>query len=223
MEMSNSLRIFFDANLPEIDRLIRSVSHKINYKGSTEDVLQDLYVRMEEQNVLHKYDERKAKMSTYLFRIIHNLMLQEVIDEAKHKFVCTAVAPSEDDNGLEFTVCHAMNPDYESMHLRNNDTSRADELEDFLRKFIGSSKNKRHRCDRRKNKEVETDGFDLAELFRLLYDGYSSHEIALKYGVTDMTLSHAKAQLAEHLKSFGIEFPKVEEMTEAELETFHFN
>lgn len=223
MEMSNSLRIFFDANLSEISRLISSVSHKINYKGPIEDVMQNLYVRMDQHKVLRKYDRRKAKMSTYLYQIIHNIMLQDVIDEAKHKFVCTSSDPQsgEDDNGLEFIMHNAVNPDYESMSLRNSD-ARLDELKDFYRKFVSSSRNKKHRCDRRKNKNLDTEGFDLAELFVLLYRGYTSHEIAGMYGVTDMTLSHAKAQLAEQLGSFGIELPVTAEISEAELDDYRF-
>lgn len=71
MRASASLSLFFQENSNEIDSLIVSVCYNLNYKGPREDVRQDLLIRMHCHDILSRYDAKKGKISTYLYKIIH--------------------------------------------------------------------------------------------------------------------------------------------------------
>jgi hypothetical protein len=221
MHVSATLPSFFSENTSEISKLIASVSKGLNYQGPQNDVKHDLYLRMHHLSVLEKYNKDRAKISTLLWTIIRNLIMKNMMEENKYKYNVLPISEKvpDDVDDIDYLIQNdCTNLDYQSMIERNQDSdrieSRAAELRDFISSLSNSSKNKKHKCSRRKDKSIDTEGYDLVEIFNNLYLGFSSHEIAAKHGVTDMTISHTKDQMAKLLKDYGIELPAKSEKIE---------
>lgn len=187
----------------------------MNYPGSTSDIVQDLYLRMLQFKILQKYDANRSKISTFLYRVIQNLIMGTILSESRYKNVPCLSAFEDDHPTGEYTddvdwvvrSC-GLDPEYALMLRRNQDsdpmTGLAADIEDFKRSFLNSRKNKKHTFSRRKEKNSEPRETTTLDLLQFLYDGYSNHEIAQMFDVCDMTVSHIKNKLAAALSKHGI-------------------
>ena len=101
-----------------------------------------------------------------------------------------------------------VDPDYVSMIQRNQDSDETQgllaDLQDFEENFLCDGRDKKFNLKRRKNRKVRTRGCRLSDLMNMIYKGYSNHEIAIKYGVTDMSVTHIKHQLAKTMLRYGL-------------------
>jgi len=221
--------------LDEVRYMTRSICRDLNYWGEPEDIMQAFYLnKILRKNLLTKYNPTKAKASTWLFKVIRNVVIGQMAAESLGKHAEMMYASGRE--GPEFDAqsydpvwsCKAVSmdvheslkpnawstncgidPDYLSTLKRNGDSDDIDglafEFRNFEHMFMKSSDCKKYSFDRRKNQGVKTSGGTLVDIFRLFYEGYTSHEIAEMHGVTDMTLCHLKRKLAGTLRRYGFE------------------
>jgi len=220
MQYTQNLTDFFLTNDVEITKLIASVSRCLNYTGDGEDLKHDLFVRMHTLKILQRYKVERSKISTFLFKIIKNMILTIFLENRckKYEFQDSCQNCADDVDEMDQVIQREqLHPDYVTLVERNRESDelhgKAAELLEFIQHLSNSSKNKTHKCYRRKFKDINTAGYDLVEILDLMYKGFTGHEIALKHGVTDMTISHTKRQIAKLMVSFGVEVPKVKSST----------
>jgi DNA-directed RNA polymerase specialized sigma24 family protein len=180
----------------------------MQFLGSQDDIVQDLYTKILEQDLLAKYDPRKARLTTWLFAIVRMIVLGRVYIQNK-EILCGF--PDDlfmhEAQEEEVPIQGNIDPVYEGILLRNQDSDEligtAAELKEFKSRFSGSRQNKRHLLQRRKNKGFKTSGYTMLDIFDLLYEGFSNREIALMFGVTDMAICHLKHRLVKSLIRSG--------------------
>ena len=211
MRPSASPLSFYKENDQEIRCMVGSLCTSMNYQGSIEDLVQDVYVRMITKNVLAQYDPTISKISTYIFTIIKNLVLGQIIKEGRHRSIhipSDSIPDDMIDNVDAVIQSEHVDPDYVSMIQRNQDSDETQgllaELHDFEENYLSGDRDKKFNLKRRKNRKVRTRGCRLSDLLNKIYKGYSNHEIAVKYGVTDMSVTHIKHQLAKTMLRYGL-------------------
>lgn len=266
MQSSSSIMLFFHPQdgkrvptphdfFKEVRYITQSICVEVGYWGPPEDVIQNFYLnKILSKNILAKYDPKKAKMSTWLYRILHNLVIGHMATESLNKhyesyyfndadgrpmfnvsraetkhahysrkgFKVVSVEATKEALTVDGPYC-GIDPDYNSIAQRNANSDDPEgllfQLKNFETVFLRTKEGtKRHNFDRRKNPKPDTNGGTLLDLFHMFYEGFTSHEIALKYGVTDMTVCHMKHKLAETLRRYGFEPTNTSgETVEAEL------
>jgi hypothetical protein len=101
-------------------------------------------------------------------------------------------------------------PLYENLLQQNQHSEGLNSLscllshfETFLLKY-----DKVYRLHRRRDKTVATDGLTLFDVFQMIKDDYSGHDIALRHGISDTYVKDLKRKIRVLLKKFGIYWSK---------------
>lgn len=239
---TNSLSTFIAQNDSELRRITNHLCISYNFPGEPEDIVQDIYVKFLTGSIIENYEEErvinknpppnpgkrklrgikkvvKVKMSTYLYSVIRNYILSKMKTHEyrvlKYK-VPEYSQPYADASDLDKIIQHTpVEIRYQNLLSSNEDNENSllwSALNDFRENFLSSKKNKKYSLNKRRNQEVRTSGCSLIDIFNHLYEGYNNKEIAEMYGVSDMSITNMKHQLAWQMKRYG--FGKSDEKVE---------
>jgi RNA polymerase sigma factor (sigma-70 family) len=209
MVSTNCIAVFIRHNDSEFRALVTSICNSLNYRGSYEDVIEDLYEKICDLPILQGFNRHyyrgipSNKMSTYLYPIIRNHIIGLLKAPEEKIFRSPAYMPEDvEENDMDRVLLG--NPvafDYEELLLANAEADRVDglrmELQDFAQHYLCP---KNHRGKKRLSKKSNCTLFDI---FNYLYKGYTNKEIADIYGVSQMSVSHYKNKLAKALLRYG--------------------
>lgn len=205
---------FVSCNHVEVQKMVHSICIRYNVKA-VEDVLQDFYEHLISHKILTKYNPNHpaaTKISTYLYRTIENLVLIRMkSNESKIEKHCIDQDYYDLFHQHEYDENTDIPPEqvkieYENVIYRNGQSDDIDGLNFDLRLFEDHlrKKNKHYTLSKRKDKLVGGKGIDLLKVFKLLQDGYSNHEIARRFGISDMFISTIKSEIKDLMVKFGI-------------------
>lgn len=227
MRYASSMSTFVRENDKEIRRVVFSVCRSLNRfeKWLMDDIVQDVYFRLHHANFLGRYDSSMAKVSTYVFRTIYRVAKHRIWQETNLKKPCFKKGAANDYRtryvlpptlgGANMSclshsdqmdqIIHSEGLDHDYSHIVHQEPidGLPFELQSAMDHITNTKANRHHNLNRRKNKEVETDGYCIMDILKLIRDGFSSHEIATIYGVTPMAVCHVKKRLAEILTEYG--------------------
>jgi len=126
MVPTNSFSAFLQNNDLEFRSLVISVCDSLNFSESSEDVVQDLYLKFLTSKIIESFDEhfrnKNTKMTTYLYPIIRNYVVSK-LKSNEYRFFKQNLRnyePSDDIDDLDLVLCH--NPvavDYINQLLHN--------------------------------------------------------------------------------------------------------
>lgn len=206
---ARNISAFIRKNGNELQSMVVFICGAYNYKGPYEDIVQDIYVKILTSNILRRFDYKRAKISTFLYPTIKNHVITS-IKNPEYKISRRRLPDCETSTGEFYDgIIHhyPVAVDYQTVVINNNTSESynglGEQIRDFIKSFSGSNKNKKHSLTKRKNKEKETTGYSLLDVFHYLYEGYNNNEIAELYGVTPMSISHIKQQLAQAMATHG--------------------
>jgi len=161
---TNSISVFLENNDLEFRSLVSSLCESLNFPGSAEDVIQDLYVKFLTSEIIESFDSnfrnKDTKMTTYLFPIIKNYIVSKIKSNECRYFRQNLrnYEPSDDVDEVELALCH--NPiaiDYVDLLLYNESTDSPTGLRSDFRAFkrllVRTRKNKRYLKKRRSNSD----------------------------------------------------------------------
>jgi DNA-directed RNA polymerase specialized sigma24 family protein len=211
MVSTNCIAVFIRHNDSEFRALVTSICNSLNYRGSYEDVIEDLYGKICELPILQGFNRHyyrgipSNKMSTYLYPIIRNHVIS-LLKAPEEKIFRSPAYTSEtlddDDPDIERTLYS--NPvalEYEEVLLANAEADKVDglrmELQDFVQQYLCP---KKYRGNKKLSKKSNC---TLLDIFNYLYKGYTNKEISDIYGVSQMSVSHYKNKLAKALLRYG--------------------
>jgi hypothetical protein len=216
MRYFSTVSEFISCNDTEIQKIIFRICNK-HFITCYKDISQEFYKQLIAGEILKKYDPNHpthAKISTYLYRIIENIVLvykksgEFQIEKYRlgmdhydffHQYENGESLPSLD-------TLYNIKVDYENILYQNEFSDTIDGIgfdldlfEDHLKK-----KNKHYDLKRRKNKNIGQEGLDLLDVFQLMREGYTNREIAHKFGVSDMWITTIKSEIKDLMIKFGI-------------------
>jgi len=213
MVPTNDISVFIERNDSEFREQVKKQCAYLNYQGSSDDIIQELYFQFLTTNqTIEAFDEsRGIKISTYLFKVIQNFIISKI----RERYNRDRVRLSKD--------------------TENNKTDLKDAINIFERLFPSSPDNIRFAFSRKSNKKkvtyrlrilyklkkrgdigVEyeeirrliintcTYGCTLYDLYNLLYKGYTNEQISEIYGVSRTTISTLKRRLAKIMVKYGL-------------------
>ncbi len=215
MYPTNSIAVFLSLNDFELRCMVRCLCDDLDFPGPDEDIVQDIYYKFLTSQIIQSFcpvrGENSVKMTTYLFPIIRNFILSKLKSKEyrilRHKFPDFETTNGDIDD-LDLVLHN--NPvalDFQTRLINNESSTSPDglgaDLRDFERTFSNSRSDKEYSLSKRKFKNVDSAGCKLSDIFNLLYKGYSSKEIAAKLGVTSMSITNMKHQLAQIMIKYG--------------------
>jgi hypothetical protein len=142
-------------------------------------------------------------MSTYLYPIIRNHILSKIKSPEYRHAKYRQEWVEQDFDEVEDVEIQDVMPERISALEHNDDEDGVDGLAYAFKEF----------ADRFKKSHLnETIGFErtgskprtLLDIFHYMYMGYTNHQIAEIYGISDMSISHTKAKLAAAMARFGL-------------------
>ena len=192
--------------------MVAHICGNLNYYGSINDVIQELYTKFLTSDIIGKYNENYAsgdgkstKISTYLYRVIRNHILSKIKNQDDRIVKHCRQENTEWDIDTLYRECK-MSTGYRNMIESNQCDENGNlglELKDFYEKFLKSRNNKTYSFSRRKDKKIKNNGCSLLDVFKYLYEGYTHTEIAEMYGVSNMTVTNLKHKLAKNMIRYG--------------------
>lgn len=221
MVNTSSVRTFIRENDQQLRYLVSHLCSHYQIDPTTDsvnDIVQEVYLKILTKGLLEKYKPNyhghKTQLSTYIYAVIRN-----IIRSWKKSPECRMASfrsyPSEfyqdSDTCDDFEIilrCHRVSSHFHDISHRNAVSDDPDGLGAELRKFEQTwlpKHDKKYKLKRRRNKSVKTSGCSLAEVYRMMSIGMTSHEIAQHYGVSDMFVSYMKRDIAQILSEYGIE------------------
>jgi RNA polymerase sigma factor (sigma-70 family) len=208
MRFSPDYAVFYSDNETEIVRMATSLGVKLGYSGTIEDLVQDLNVRMLQFHGLKRYSPKRGKISTYVYQVLSNIIRDKNEWDQRHQCIHMGVMPDNMDE-LDIMVNDStLDRNYLPIVQRNRDSgpldSLAADLRDFARHFKKSKFNRHRSFSKRKNQAIKSRGASPLDIFIQLYCGYSSSDLAHRYGVTDMNMCHMRTLVREALRRYGI-------------------
>jgi DNA-directed RNA polymerase specialized sigma24 family protein len=212
MVSTNCIPVFIRYNDSEFRALVTSICNSLNYQGSYEEIIAELYEKICDSPILQSFNRHyyrgvaSNKMSTYLYPIIRNHVISRLKSPEHKIFQSIAYSPSydsEETNDMDHVLSNNnIAPDYEELLLHNAEVDQVDglrlELQDFARRYLHQSKSRRGKKSLSKKSSCT-----LLDIYNYLYEGYSNKEIADIYEVSQMSVSHYKNKLAKALLKYG--------------------
>jgi DNA-binding CsgD family transcriptional regulator len=190
--------------------MTRSICYGLNYY-EVDDVIHDLYTRFLTEEVIEKYNPEykkgknkiSAKISTYIYQVIFNHV--RYLTKSKRERVFRNKISFDDliNNSDELDMAElAPSTDYETFIDSNNTDvdSLYYQIQEFREKFLHSPKNRQRAFLR--SKDHPRQSYTLLEVFDMIYEGYTTEEIAQKYQVSQMTIFYIKQKLEVALRKF---------------------
>lgn len=199
MRFTQSLGDFVRLNDSDVRSFISSLFSSYNCPPSftIDDVVQDIYLKFAKFNILNLFDPNRATtLSTFLFKVIRNelltLLKREDVSVNHDRELRGSMLSMEYMN-----IRHHNNVSHEPLDINL-------ELEEFEQHFLKKAYNKTYTLKGRRNKDVQTTGCSLLDVYKHLKDGLSNREIALMYGVSNMFVSTMKREIALAMNKYGI-------------------
>ena len=211
MQETQSFAEFVAANHKELCHMVSYICRR-NDVQAIDDVIQDVYLHLFNRQVIEGFDPTrryKAKISTYLFPILENLVLSH--RKSRHfRFEKSRMITPEDSvdgDDIEFALRYNdFAQEYSNIvsedMLREESLDLRMELESFGRYL--ERKNQHYELRKRRNPRASSSGCTLHEVFEMFRDGLNNHEIALHYGVSDTFVSNLKKLLRQEMSKYGI-------------------
>lgn len=210
MVYTKNVADFVYANHDELCHLATTIFRQSPAFCSVDDVVQELYIKFLTEKTLGKFDPcRNTKVSTYLYRVLRNLVNR--IYNSNEGIIHSHQFDMEFTDVLhhnEFTSSNrsedlpSMNVEYEGIVLRNQMSDEIDGL-NFDLDFFDTYLERIPRIMKRKKKGMNTSHL-LVKVFRLMREGMTNKDIALKYNVSNMFITNLKSEIKGHMKRFGI-------------------
>jgi len=207
---TNNLSVFVRHNDTDLRCIVGDICSSFSFVGSVEDIVQDLYLKLLTSDILQNYNRYFYKgkpghvqMSTYLYPIIKNHILSKIkSSDYRHAKYRQEWIEQDFDEVDDVEIRDAM-PERTSALEHNDDEDGVDGLafafKEFAERFKKSHLNESVRYERGGAKPRT-----LLDIFHYMYLGYTNHQIAEIYGVSDMNISHTKAKLAAAMARFGL-------------------
>lgn len=165
MVPTNSFSVFLQNNNLEFRSLVISVCDSLNFLGSSEDMIQDLYLKFLTSEIIESFDEhfrnKNTKMTTYLYPIIRNYVVSKLKSNEYRYFRQNLrnYEPSDDIDDLDLVLCH--NPvavDYINLLLHNESSDGpsglGSQFRSFERQLERSRKNSKKYLKKRKYRKT---------------------------------------------------------------------
>lgn len=159
MVPTNDISVFLEENDVEFRDMVSRQCEYMNYPGSPDDVVQDLYMRfITTKKIIEVYDASiNVQMSTYLFKIIKNFIISRLKSHDGRFYgrrVSTPVPTSDTDEFDLVSGCYDVSTDYLNTQFHNDETvnSLNEKLHDFDRFFSDSPRNVKYALKKRKYK-----------------------------------------------------------------------
>ncbi len=221
MVSGNNVREFILRNNGELRKMTQAICFKYGLdRLSTEDMVQDIYLRFLERDVVGGFDpSRGAALTTYLYTIINNQVKDHVRSMAFRISKMRLAPASENADSLEpgdfddAVRMAGIGLEYRKILDGNMSTDGVDDLSAELREFeqrlTRPALNKKFRLLRRHNKNALRGNCTLLDIYCLLKRDLSSQVIAALYGISTKTVTVLKASVAKALLEFGINPVKV--------------
>ena len=191
---------FVKENLTELKELSATVCRKYHRKDYT-DVLHDIIVKIYTKPILKNHDPVKGTLYNHLYTVTRNQVISTQEYESRYVSMPTVLDDSHDE--ADYAMKRASYK-YLAIVRRNQAGKLGQDLQHFRHLLSSTELNKTHNLTRRKNKEIQTQPLTLLKLFDLLMLGFTCHEIAQQFGVTDMTITHCKTELRIIMEKHGI-------------------
>jgi len=225
MHYTPNVTRFILKNYEEIRKIISSVCYQ--YKiDSISDMENDFYLRLIENKILQKYDQRRrpngkrpfnpgdgrnrTEISTYLYTVINNMAKAKISsNEAKiaQKKLSLDVLQSLNKgtkNKLKWDERKIpVDVKYESILHKNEMSNSIDGLPLDLNLFEAYLE-KQLKANPKKACVGTGANINLLDVFRLLRAGCAPCDLAQLYGVTDMWMSMLKKELKKYMLKFGL-------------------
>jgi len=215
MYPTNDMGEFIHKNDLEMRGMVSRLCDELAFPGEPEDIVQDLYYKFLTSQIIQSFCTIQAgnsvKMSTYLFPIIRNFILSKLKSREYRVFrlkLRNFESTNEEIDDIDLVL--RRNPialDFHHRLLCNESSTSPDglgaDIRDFEKTFSESTRNKKFTLKKRKYQNVYTEGCKLSDIFNLLYEGYSSKEIAGMLGVTNMCITNMKHKLANIMAKYG--------------------
>jgi len=218
MVPTNNISVFLRHNDSELRFMVIHICESLDYPGTIEDIVQDIYVKFLTSDVLQNYNRHfcrgnslSAQMSTYLYPILKNYILSR-LKSPDYRFMKARVSDYDpfSDEVMDMDKSLSINTiagDFKDILHRNGILEPIDGIEfdihHFESHFAKSRENRKYDFRKNKKREAETPECTLLEIFKYLYQGYSNKEIARIYGVSDMTITNMKHRLADAMMKYG--------------------
>jgi hypothetical protein len=186
-----------------------------------DDVVQNLYTKFLTRKTLQNFDPNFKgcpQISTYLYPIVHNMVKnmhkENEFQVENHRYKITRSdypwynqQDGYDYEEIEFAVNQeGLEVKYENRLYSNYVNEQVDGLECDLNLFEKYLKkmNRTYKLNRRKCKEVESNGLSLLDVFKFMRQGYTNRDIALKYGTSVTFITALKNKIKILLIEYGI-------------------
>jgi len=167
MVPTNSFPDFVHHNDVDIRCMTTQICESLNYPGSYEDIVQDIYLKMLTYKIVESYDpfyhgnEFESKMSTFIYTIIKNHVISRLKSPENRliRFKLSDCDPSAEmaDEVESIIRNHPIAENVRNIMESNESSDKPDgigiELRDFERRFRTSSNNKTFSLKKRKCKE----------------------------------------------------------------------
>jgi len=151
---TDSLSVFLENNSDDFKNMVVSLCDSLNFPGSPEDVVQDLYVKFLTSQIIQSFRpvfrKKETKMTTYLYPIIKNYIISKIKSNECRFFRQNLpnYEPSHDVDEVDHALCHhPISVDYVDVILYNESTDSPDglgsEFKAFKRLLRSNRKNKR--------------------------------------------------------------------------------
>ena len=207
MYPTTSLRPFVVQNDIEVRQMVGSFCRSLNFheNGSDiiSDIVQELYLKFKIEGIIERYDPLKNTLiSTYLFRIIRNFVINYVKEHRRKTHFFNPFIQSYPEIDIVDNGHNQLAPEYLNLLDRNSSAIEPD-LNGFKHFLQKSGKNFKFRLDRRKDRN-QTGSCSLLELYDLIYEGHTIKDIAHKFGVTKTSVYNMKAKLIKVMQDYGI-------------------
>ena len=219
-----NMRAFARMNHDDLVRIVTSICSSYP-NAPVEDLVQEVYLKIQAKKILRKYDRKRAKFSTYLYQIIKNLILnyrkdpENIIENHRLRMEYVDIQDhNEDSGGSDYIndVVTAFNPyrhkdpeidvNYLSYIHSNYISDSMDGINFDLNLFehLLERKNKTYSLRNRRDKTVTRTDLSLLIVFQHMRDGYTNYQIARKFGVSNMFVTFLKNKIRDRMEKFGI-------------------
>ncbi len=164
---TNDIAVFAQKNDAEFRALVRKQCEYLDYPGSPDDVVQELYVKfLTKKKIIEAYDPSyNVQISSYLFKIIRNFIITRVKSHDGRFRRCRVLTPSPTDDTNEFDLIPAyydVSDDfYDNQYFNNN--SFMEEFSDFERQFSKSPQNIKFKLRKRQHKNTSLNFLKILE------------------------------------------------------------
>jgi len=163
MVPTNHFSVFLKNNDLEFRSLVISLCDSLNYPGSPEDIIQDLYVKFMTSRIIEDFNpnhrQKETKMTTYLFKIIKNFIVSKMVSsECRYSQDLRNYEPSCDPE-IDLNVArNPVNVNFVDVLLHNESSDHSEGLKSKLKSFERYLKRARkNKTYLKKRKAGETD------------------------------------------------------------------